>query len=85
MANNNSPISLLNIDFSIKKGLILNWNFKGELSNTNFYRHLIILDTNDIAKVQSFLKLYYKKIKNGDIFAIKKIFKNKCSKSLKWK
>jgi hypothetical protein len=85
MSLNNAGNSLLNLDFNIKKGLILNWNFKGELSNNNFYRHLIILDTEDAGKVQTFLKLYYKKIKIGDLFAIKKKFKTKCSKALKWK
>jgi hypothetical protein len=74
MTHNNTSNSLLNIDFSVKKGLILKWNFSGSLSNNNFYRHLLILDTDDIGKAQAFLKLYYKKIKSGDLFSVKKTF-----------
>jgi hypothetical protein len=29
MILNNAASSLLNLDFNVKKGLILNWNFKG--------------------------------------------------------
>ena len=85
MTQHNSSNGLLNIDFNIKKGLILKWNFTGELSKGNFYRHLLIIDTEDVSKAQHFLKLYYKKIKIGDLYCIKKALKNKYFNSLRWK
>lgn len=59
MAQKITNSSLLNIDFNLKKGLILKWNFSGGLSKNNFYRHLIILDTDNVASAHKFLRLYY--------------------------
>ncbi len=43
MLSKNSNI--VKIDFDLKKGLILKWNFNGQLG-TCYYRHILIFDVN---------------------------------------
>lgn len=39
-----STPSILNVDFNIKKGMILSWKFNAELSKDRFFKHLILID-----------------------------------------
>ena len=58
--------NIVKIDYDIRKGLLLKWNFKN-LKTTIYFRHIVILDVDKSFAVLDFINSYYSKIKPGDM------------------
>lgn len=58
--------SIVKIDYDIRQGLILKWNFK-KITKTAYFRHIVILDVDKSFPTLEFINSYYSKIKSGDM------------------
>ena len=58
--------NIVKIDYDIRKGLLLKWNFKN-LKTTIYFRHIVIIDVDKSFPVLDFINSYYSKIKPGDM------------------
>ena len=61
--------SYLDISFTHREGLVLNWNFQHLLKHTVYFHHLFVLMTPNTEKTALLLEKHYKRIKQGDLMA----------------
>ena len=58
--------NIVKIDYDIRQGLLLKWNFKKN-TKTAYFRHIVFLDVDKSFPILDFTNSYYNKIKSGDM------------------
>lgn len=65
-----STKQVLKIDFKNEEGLILDWNYTDLSSTSIFFRHILVLYTNNREQGYDFIEAYISKIRAGDLYTI---------------
>lgn len=60
---------VVNIDFIKDQGMILKWNYIDLSRKNKFYRHILVMLTNDKQLASSAFDNYIKHVKLGDLYS----------------
>ncbi len=76
---------VLNIDYKNENGLILEWNYTNFSNTYVFFRHILVLYTNNRDEAYFFVNKYVSRIKPGDFYCIYYFNSKGNLKILRWK
>ena len=80
-----STKQVLSIDYKNDNGLILEWNYTDFSNNSVFFRHILVLYTNNRDEAFTFTESYISKIKAGDLFTILYFNEDENVRQMRWK
>lgn len=80
-----STRQVLNIDYKNDDGLILEWNYTDFSNNSVFFRHILVLYTNNREEACAFAESYISKIRAGDLYTVMYLNGDENVRQSRWK
>jgi hypothetical protein len=61
---------VLEVDYSEQQGLMLGWRYTDLNTYLTFFRHILVLFTDDKQNAAIFLRTYLKRLRSGDLYLV---------------